>query len=274
MADIKLIAFDLDGTLLNDNKELTEDNRSALLEAASKGIHLVPATGRFSGSLPEFLRELPIRYAILMNGAQIYDLQEQKILDEVLIPWQKSIEIFEFFDWLPVLYDCYLNNTAFIGAAHRPHIEEYALNEHFLWMMRDLRTTVPDLKEFVAAQKVDIQKQQAYFRPDQYPLRAQLLEHLKIPGIAISSSIPNNIELNHENATKGHALQKLATMLDIPIESTMGFGDGSNDLTMIRMAGIGVAMENAIEPARAIADYVTCDCNHSGVAAAIRKFCL
>ena len=274
MADIKLIAFDLDGTLLNDNKELTAENRIALLEAADKGIHLVPATGRFSGAMPEFFRDLPIRYAIFMNGALIYDLHEQKVLDEVLVSWEQGIEVFRYFEWLPVIYDCYVDNKAFMSAAHRPYIAEHALNEHFLWMMRDLRTTVPELKEFLAEKKTDIQKLQVYFQPQHYPLRAQLLENLKIPGISISSSIANNLELNHQNATKGHALQKLSAMLNIPIESTMSFGDSSNDLTMIQMAGIGVAMENGIESVRNVADYVTGNCNDSGLAAAIRKFCL
>ena len=274
MADIKLIAFDLDGTLLNDKKELTAENRRALLEAAETGIHLVPATGRFSGSMPEFIKELPIRYMIFKNGAQIYDVQEDKVLDEVLVPWEQCVQVLEFFDWLPVLYDCYVDNKAYMSQAFRPYLEEYALNEHFLWMMRDLRTPVPELKRFVSETGHGIQKFQAYFRPQEYPLRAQLLEHLKIPGIAISSSIPNNLELNHADATKGHALQKLAKLLDIPMESTMSFGDGSNDLTMISMAGIGVAMENGIDPLREAADFVTTDCNHSGVGMAIQKFCL
>ena len=273
MAEIKLIAFDLDGTLLNDQKELTEENRRTLLEAADRGIHLVPATGRFSGAMPDFFRELPIRYAIYMNGAQIYDMQEQKVLDDVRIPWEQGNRIFEYFEWLPVIYDCYVDNEAFMSAAFWPYLEEYALNEHFLWMMRDLRTPVPELKAFLKQRKTGIQKLQAYFRPQHYPLRAQLLENLKIPGIAVSSSIPNNLELNHENATKGHALRKLAAILDIPMESTMSFGDGSNDLTMIQMAGIGIAMENGIEAVKDAADYVTCNCNDSGVAAAIRKFC-
>lgn len=274
MADIKLIAFDLDGTLLNDRKELTEENRRALLEAADGGIHLVPATGRFLGAIPEFLRELPIRYIIFMNGAQIYDMQEKRVLDEVLIPWEQCVQVLEFFDWLPVLYDCYVDNRAYMSQAFRPYLEEYALNEHFLWMMRDLRTPVPELKRFITQTGLGIQKFQAYFRPREYPLRAQLMEHLHIPGIAISSSIPNNMELNHADATKGHALRKLAELLDIPMEATMAFGDGSNDLTMIRMAGLGVAMENGIAPLKSAADYVTTDCNANGVGAAIRKFCL
>ena len=274
MSDIKLIAFDLDGTLLNDRKELSEINRRALLDAADKGIELVPATGRFSGAMPEFFMERPIRYVIYMNGAQICDMQEDRVLDEVLVPWEQGIEIFRYFDWLPVLYDCYVDNRAYMSKAFRPHIEEYALNEHFLWMMRDLRTTVPELKEFLAQTQHGIQKLQAYFRPQEYPLRAQLLEHLKIPGIAISSSLPNNMELNHAEAAKGHALQKLTKLLDIPIEATMAFGDGSNDVTMLRMAGLGVAMANGCEAAQRNADYVTLDCNESGVGAAIRRYCL
>lgn len=274
MADIKLIAFDLDGTLLNDRKELTPKNKNALLEAARRGITLVPATGRFSGALPEFFQELPIRYAILMNGAQIYDLQEQRVLDEVLVPWEQGIAIFRFFEWLPVIYDCYMGSQAFMSAQHRPFIEEYALNEHFLWMMRDLRTTVPELKAFLAQEKMGIQKLQAYFRPEHYPLRAQLLDTLKIPGIAVTSSLPNNMELNHEKATKGDALVKLAGMLGIPVCNTMSFGDGTNDLTMLRMAGFGVAMGNAELSVKNAADYITCDCNHSGVGEAIRRFCL
>lgn len=274
MADIKLIAFDLDGTLLNDQKELTEENRRALLEAADKGIELVPATGRFVSALPEFFEQMPFRYAILLNGAQVYDLREHKELDQVLVPWEQGIEVFRCFDELPVLYDCYVDDVAYMSQAFRPYLEEYALNEYFLWMMRDLRTVVPELKEFLAQKKRGIQKLQAYFRPEDYPLREKLLRSLEIPGISISSSLANNMELNHAEATKGHALRKLAKLLDIPMESTMAFGDGSNDLTMISMAGIGIAMENGIEAVRKAADYVTCDCNHSGVGAAVRKFCL
>lgn len=274
MADIKLIAFDLDGTLLNDDKQLTEENRSALLDAAEKGTLLVPATGRLAVAIPDVLKELPIRYMILMNGAQIYDMQEDRVLDEVLIPWEQGVEIFRCFDYFPVIYDCYINGWAFMSQAHRPYIDEYALNEHFRKMMWELRTPVPELKAHLAENKLNLQKLQAFFRPQEYPLRDQLLAHLKIPGIAVSSSLANNIELNHADATKGQALRKLAGILGIPITDTMAFGDGSNDLAMIRAAGIGVAMANGCSEVLNAADFITLDCNASGVGHAIRKFCL
>ena len=88
--------------------------------------------------------------------------------------------------------------------------------------------------------------------------RKRMREELsKLPGILVSSSIPNNLEINAEGADKGGALLRLAARLGIARESTMGFGDGENDLSMIRMAGIGVAMENGHESVKEAADYIT-----------------
>ena len=95
-----------------------------------------------------------------------------------------------------------------------------------------------------------------------------------VPGILISSSIPNNLEINAKGADKGSALVRLASCLGIEPGETMAFGDGENDSSMIRMAGIGVAMENGEDSVKAAADYVTTTNNKAGVAAAIRQFVL
>lgn len=273
MGDIKLVAFDLDGTLFNDDKQVTEENRAALFEAAEKGIQLVPATGRFCGAMPECFRELPFRYYIYINGAEIYDSWEDRVISKVEVDWQRSIEIFSMMDEMPIIYDCYMGNKGYMSQAFRPLVDEFACNEHYRYIMYDLRTPVPELKAFLAEKKQGVQKLQAYFRPEQYPLRDELLRNWKLPGISITSSIPNNLELNHEMATKGHALRRLAAHLGLDMSQTMACGDGSNDLTMIEAAGIGVAMERSWGPLKEAADYITADCNDSGVAKAIRKFC-
>lgn len=272
--DIKLIAFDLDGTMLNDKKELSEENRRALLEAAEKGIEIVPATGRLPMALPECLKDLPIHYGIFINGAEITDLRQGKSLGQTLIPWEQAIEVYRQAEQYPIIYDCYMDNKAYMSQAFRPRIPEFALNEHYLQMMTQLRIPVPELKEYLAQEKRGVQKLQFYFRKDQYPLREELLLGWKIPGIEVSSSVPNNLELNHEKGTKGHALKKLADHLGLDMSQTMAFGDGANDLSMIRMAGLGIAMKESWPPLKECADYVTGSCNESGVAAAIRKFCL
>ena len=274
MKDIKLIAFDLDGTMLNDKKELTEENRQALLAAAEKGIHIVPATGRLPMALPSCFQDLPIHYGIFINGAEVTDLQTGASLGQSLIPWEQAIEVYEYAEQFPIIYDCYMDNKAYMSQAFRYRIPEFALNAHYLKMMWELRTTVPELKAYLAQRKQGVQKLQFYFRKDQNDLREKLLANWKIPGIEVSTSVPNNLELNNAAGTKGYALKMLADYLGIPIEQTMAFGDGSNDISMLSMAGVGVAMEDHSPYLDEVADYITGSCNESGVAQAIRKFCL
>ena len=96
----------------------------------------------------------------------------------------------------------------------------------------------------------------------------------EIPEVLVTSSLPNNLEINAVGADKGGALLRLAELLGIRREETMAFGDGENDMSMLRMAGLGVAMENAEDHVKAAADYVTVTNNEAGVAAALRKFVL
>ena len=93
------------------------------------------------------------------------------------------------------------------------------------------------------------------------------------PHALFTSSVPNNIEVNDVTANKGDGMKYVAEYLNIPVEATMAFGDGLNDLSMIQTAGIGVAMGNACRELLEIADHVTTDCDHDGVAEGIRTFC-
>ena len=104
--DIRIIALDLDGTLLNSNKELTERNYRALEEAARRGIEIVPTTGRFYNAMPQVIRDLPfVHYAITINGAQAADVRTGEVLYRAEIPWQRAVELMRFLDTLPVVYD-------------------------------------------------------------------------------------------------------------------------------------------------------------------------
>ncbi len=274
MKDIKLIAFDLDGTMLDEDKNLPEENRRALLEAVDKGIYIVPVTGRLPVALPRSIAALPVRYGIFSNGAEITDLQTGQSIGGCLVDWQQAVEIFAQADAWPIIYDCYMENKAYMSQAFRSRIPDYAVNEHYLKMMFELRIPVPELKEYLTQRKQGVQKLQFYFRKDQYALREELLHNWKIPGVEVSSSVANNLELNNAAGTKGFALEKLARHLDIPMDQVMALGDGYNDRTMLEKAGLAVAMENAVDSLKAIAHYVTGPNTQAGVAQAIRKFCL
>ncbi|MBR4953446.1 MAG: HAD-IIB family hydrolase, partial [Oscillospiraceae bacterium] len=118
-----------------------------------------------------------------------------------------------------------------------------------------------------------VQKTQ-FFMADM-ALREKLLNELEgmFPDICVSSSTEQNIEINASRANKGEALTALAHHLGYTDENTMSFGDGLNDLSMIKSAGLGVAMENACSEVKNAADYITDTNDNDGVKKAIEKFC-
>ena len=150
---------------------------------------------------------------------------------------------------------------------------------HYRRMFHDLRRPVTELKTYIkdlAAQRPSLGIQKIQFFTAEPAVRTRMMDEIpkRFADLAVSSSHPQNVEINQSGANKGQALQALASYLDIPIEKTFAFGDGLNDLSMIQEAGIGVAMANACEAVIEAADYVTASCDEDGVAKAVEKFCL
>ena len=269
---MKLIAFDLDGTLLTTEKELTDENLAALERAAEAGIVLVPATGRFFGVIPENVRSLPwFRYYITINGASVYDAREGRTLLRAEIPWRRAVEVMGYLDGLPVIYDCYMDDWGWMTRALHDRVEGFAPNRHSLAMLRDFRRPVPELKAHITALGHDVQKIQMFFRDPELRLRSMEEMKVRFPDLAVTSSIPRNVELNSLEAQKGVALIRLAEYLGVDRAETVAFGDDLNDVNMLEAAGIGVAMANAGPEAKAAADRLTDSCDESGVGRAILR---
>ncbi len=273
---IKLIATDMDGTFLDDEKNIPEENLKALLECADRGIEIVPATGRTVRGLPEEIKALPgVRYAITTNGAVVADLKEGKEVNTCRIPTELAVKVMtmarESQD--DIMYDAYIEGIAYTTEYFYTNTEKYVPTKGLVALVRKTRQVVPDNIAYVGAQGKEIDKINMYFLD--MDAKQRMREALAaVPGILVSSSIPNNLEINAAGADKGSALVRLASYLGIKQEETMAFGDGENDFSMIRMAGIGVAMENGEESVKAAADHVTVTNNKAGVAAAIRQFVL
>lgn len=273
MPAIRLIALDLDGTLLDSEKRLPAENYAALSRAHAAGAYIVPATGRFFAAMPEVVRALPfLRYAITINGARVSDANDREVLYTAELPNGLALELMRWLDTLPVIYDCYMDNGGWMTEAQQRRAADFAPDKHYLKMLRELRTPVPELKDFVAARGHSVQKIQ-FFTQD-LKLRAEVLETCaqRFPGTVASASCPNNVEINASDATKGAALLGLCKALSIDPAETLAFGDGLNDIPMLRAAGVGVAMGNAVEAVKAAADRVTADCDHAGVAAVVSEF--
>ena len=150
--DIKIIALDLDGTLLDSQKRLSEANRTALAAAAEKGILVVPTTGRFFGMMPSAIRDLSfVRYAITINGAQVYDRETDSAIVREEIPLDMALDLMTLLDRHDVVYDCYRANWGWMTASLQAKAEAYATDAHYLKMIREFRNPVPDLKAHLRA---------------------------------------------------------------------------------------------------------------------------
>ena len=266
---VKMIAFDLDGTLFDDRKQLPQENIAALRAAGDAGILLVPATGRILQGLPDQLLQLGLfRYFIFANGASVYDLDTETQLFSACIPPELAVRICEHMDTLPVLYDCYRGEWGYMTQwMYEAAPDFFALEPEILKLVRRLRKPVPELKENIREVDVPLEKLQMYFRPEQMAERErQLLELPRLfPEIAATSSLKNNIEINSIKAGKGRALLELCAQLGIAPEDTVAFGDGLNDADMLEAAGYGAAMENAADAVKQKADTVIENNNDAGV---------
>ena len=262
----KLIALDLDGTLLNEKKELTPRNKAALFATAERGAYIVPTTGRFFEGMPEAVRTLPfLRYAITINGAQVQDRQTGEVLYRAEIPNKRAIEVMTELDKLPVIYDCYMENWGYMSEKLYALCPQYARNEHVLRMLLDLRKPVPELKAFLQEQQKDVQKIQFFFPTvEERIARLPEMEAL-FPDLNVCSALGNNVELNAPAANKGDAIRALCAHLGISVEESIAFGDGLNDLTMIETAGLGVAMENGEATVKAAAQRIAPHHGEDGV---------
>ena len=270
-----IIALDLDGTLLNSQKELSDRNLQALQKAHDEGWEIVPTTGRFYNGMPQAIRDLPfVRYAITINGAIAEDVTTGEVIYEAKLPWQQAVDIMKWLDDKDVIYDCYMNSHGWMTASQKELIDDLVENVHSRKMLHDLRNPVDELKAFLTEGQKDVQKVQFFVR--NVNERPQMMEELEanFEGITVSCGLPQNVEINQTRANKGEALLALADHLGLDRAQTVAFGDGLNDLPMVRDAGIGIAMENGAEETKAAADWIAPSCDEGGVAAGIEKFCL
>lgn len=274
MKQIKLIAFDLDGTVLDSLKRLSGRNRAALKACAEKGIVLVPATGRAAAGISPAIRDIPgVRYGITTNGGTITDLKTGEILDRQTISCEKALRLMKVISRYHAMYDPYINGRGITQPEFYDHMDEFGLTPVIQEMVRATRDVVPNIQDYVKQTGAEVEKINIYLADlkDREPLQRELEQE---EGLSITSSLYNNLEVNDAKATKGQALKRLADYLNIPMEAVMAFGDGGNDLSMIQAAGTGVAMANGLETVKAAADYITLDNDQDGVADAIEKLIL
>lgn len=281
---IKLIAIDLDGTLLSPLGEISYRNIEAIEKAQQAGIQVIIATGRSfqSASLPLSKANLscPI---ICANGAEMYTDDGERI-HAIEISKDIIYEVIRIAQEEEVFIEVYTNKGIYAN-------EQADLFNKLVLLMKRYR---PDLSEADIKKQIDqrFQDEEVLFtdqsfslidQPDVTVLKALILslEKNKLDAIhdifnqrtdiVVTSSSLENIEFNHPQAQKGIALKLNADKLNISKDQIMAIGDNYNDLSMLELAGRSVAMGNAVEEIKKRTDYITASNDEDGVAKAIEK---
>lgn len=272
---IRMIGLDMDGTLLTTEKELTEHTREVLREAIDRGVVVLPATGRPLAGIPEEVLKFPgVRYAVASNGARIVDLKENRVIYEDLVPYETGRRVLEICSRYDSMLEIYYDGVGYAEEEKLKHLDEYVPRLPMAHYIASSRRPVADVRAMHEERKAPTDKVQALFRTTEECKKAWKEVEKEIPDIEITGALSNNIEVNAKGVNKGRGLMILGELLGIHREEIMAVGDGSNDIAMLREAGLGVAMENATEAVKAAADVVTLSNDQEGAAAAIEKYVL
>lgn len=267
--DYKLIVTDMDGTLLSNHHEVSEENREALKKAIAKGVKVAIATGRIYTSARNYAKLLDINTPIIAcNGALIRENGTENVIYENKIENNSCIKIIDILDKYNIFYQFYSADTLYCKELNHSSLKYYEFNKSISEDMRinividnNLEESIKDkdiLKVIIIDEDKDILK--------------KIKEELRdIDNIELCSSWHNNIEIMNKGVNKGHAVKRLAEFLGINREEIITFGDNYNDLSMIEYAGMGVAMGNAEDLVKEKANYITDKNTESGVAKALNK---
>ncbi|MFQ9510246.1 MAG: Cof-type HAD-IIB family hydrolase [Lachnospiraceae bacterium] len=269
---IRLVGLDLDGTVFNDKKQITERTKNAIKDAIKKGIIVMPATGRPRVGLPdEFLSIDGVRYALICNGASIIDLSNGKPIYRNCMEHALTLKVLKEIGTVEGSVELYINGEAYSSKESMAQLERFVPSPFIRQYVRDTRIVVDDLIEFYKNCKNETEKINLSF--GSIEIKEQVLERLShVEGIVCTSGLVTNIEINKSGADKGQALLDFGKSLGIGKEEIMACGDSSNDLEMIKKVGIGVAMANADPAVIQAADRITLSNEEDGVAFALEHF--
>ena len=274
MKKVKLIGMDLDGTLLTTKKELTAYTREVLSRAVKQGIIVMPATGRpLRGITDDLLEFSGFRYAVTANGGRVLNIRTGETLFEELVPAETAGKVLEILGHYDTLREIYFDGIGYAQEDALQNIGRYLEEPPMMEYIMRTRIAVPDIWAKFEEENRAVDKVQGLFVSLEERNMA-IHELREVSGIEITGALKKNIEVNAAGVNKGRALLRLGELLGIRREEIMAFGDGANDLKMIKEVGVGVAMENAKDELKEAADYIAGSNDKDGVARFIETYVL
>lgn len=258
MLNYKIIASDLDGTLFNSQSRISPENYRAIKEYTQMGGFFVPSSGRTFTELTEEVKNIPgVRYILYADGAGIYDRVADQHYRENM-PLEVGHMVLSVLQEYDTILSVRSRGVSYVDA--RRHTDRdyapYRLSKAFVEYLQEYSKPVEDFTEFCLGLP-EIEMIGVFFRTDEQQMACK--KRLESTGaVKLVSSAPTNFEIVSVKAGKGCGLLRLAGMLGVTQSQTIAVGDTTNDLEQIQMAGLGLAMGNAWEPVKEVADAVIC----------------
>ncbi len=270
----KMIVTDMDYTLLNKEKEVSERNKKALKNAMDKGVHIVVATGRIYVSAKFYGRLLNINTPIIAsNGAIIREGYTNKTVFKSILSPEVAVKMIQLCREVGLFCHLFSDNTVFTEKIVNVSTRYSQWNENLEDEDKINIKVIDRLERVVENGNNEIVK--AVVVDNSEDALRYVRNSLNATGLAnISQSLKGNMEVMNKGISKGNAIRILCDLYGIDKEDVIAIGDNENDISMIEYAGLGVAVENASESVKEKADYITGDYLDDGVAQVIEKYVL
>ena len=265
-----LLAADMDGTVINSQNRISARVEQAIHAAIAAGNEVLFATGRCPAEAQPFLEKFPdMRYIICANGALVLDLQTGETLYEAVLPAETAEQVLAAVSDTDHIEIFYIGNDLYLDERVRDRLEHYHCGP-FRVLLEECATWVEDARALCRQEADRLRKINFFFHdPEEY--RA-VGARLAVLPVAFPSGSPMDYEVSAPGISKGMGLWMLCQRLGIDLRQTIACGDAGNDVDMIRAAGLGVAMGNALPVLKETADLIAAPCDEDGVAEIIQMY--
>lgn len=262
-----VLVLDIDGTLTNSKKEITQRTKNAIIDTMKRGHKVMLASGRPTYGMHRYEKELELKenggFLLSFNGGRIIDCATGKVIYQKTLPGEVIPVLYEF----AVSHDCglitYQNENIILGT----RMDEYIGIESRINGME-----VKKVDNFVEYVNFDVNKCLMTAEPERAEQYEKMLQEKLGDVLSIYRSDPYFIEIMPKNIDKASSLDRMLSSVGLYRENTICCGDGYNDISMLQYAGIGVAMANAQKKVKESADFITKSNDKDGIVVVIDKF--
>ncbi len=270
---IKLAATDLDGTLISSNGEISNKNFEAMENAMNNGLYVVPTTGRSFYEMPESLREKKTyTNCICSNGAVIFDRDGKEIWKSTFSK-AETMELFSILSEYDTMIEVYTKGTPVTEKSKltKESYIHYRVEENYHDVLTATRKGTENLESFLTENDEGAEMFNIFFSDADE--RKEAFERIgKLNNVELTTSMESNMEILQRSVNKGSSLTMLCEKLNVKKEEVMAMGDSRNDLTLLSAAGTALAVANACDDLKQVADEVICSCDESAMAYALSRF--